>query len=47
VHDLVLSAEPARKQVFAEIDRWMAAFIHHDVQQGVQQGVHQGKENSP
>ncbi|MET8867092.1 alpha/beta hydrolase [Nonomuraea sp. NPDC004580] len=35
VHDLVLSAEPVRKQVFAEIDRWMAAFIH------------QGKENSP
>ncbi|MEV4563575.1 alpha/beta hydrolase [Nonomuraea sp. NPDC049419] len=47
VHDLVLSAEPVRKQVFAEIDRWMAAFIHQDVHRDVQQGVHQGKENSP
>ncbi|MFI6386594.1 alpha/beta hydrolase [Nonomuraea sp. NPDC050547] len=28
MHDLVLSAEPARKQVFAEIDRWSAAFIN-------------------
>ncbi|MER6577567.1 alpha/beta hydrolase [Nonomuraea sp. NPDC001023] len=26
VHDLVLSAEPARKQVFAELDRWMTAY---------------------
>ncbi|GGS70918.1 alpha/beta hydrolase [Nonomuraea spiralis] len=26
VHDLVLSAEPARKQVFAELDRWMNAY---------------------
>jgi alpha-beta hydrolase superfamily lysophospholipase len=35
MHDLVLSAEPARKQVFAEIDRWMSAYVY------------QGKENSP
>jgi alpha-beta hydrolase superfamily lysophospholipase len=28
VHDLVLSAEHARKQVFAEIDRWMNAYIY-------------------
>ncbi|MER7501556.1 alpha/beta hydrolase [Nonomuraea pusilla] len=28
VHDLVLSAEPVRKQVFAEIDRWMRAYVH-------------------
>jgi len=27
VHDLVLSAEPVRAQVFAEIDRWMAAYV--------------------
>ncbi|MEV4106039.1 alpha/beta hydrolase [Nonomuraea sp. NPDC049695] len=27
VHDLVLSAEPARKQVFAELDRWMNAYL--------------------
>ncbi len=35
VHDLVLSAEPVRKQVFAEIDRWMAAYVY------------QGNENNP
>ncbi|MFI6292460.1 alpha/beta hydrolase [Nonomuraea sp. NPDC050790] len=35
IHDLVLSAEPARKQVFAEIDRWCAAYVY------------QGKENRP
>ncbi|WP_236051461.1 alpha/beta hydrolase [Nonomuraea cypriaca] len=28
LHDLVLSAEPARKQVFAELDRWMNAYVH-------------------
>jgi alpha-beta hydrolase superfamily lysophospholipase len=27
VHDLVLSAEPARSSVFAEIDRWLAAYV--------------------
>jgi alpha-beta hydrolase superfamily lysophospholipase len=27
VHDLVLSAEPVRKQVFAELDRWMNAYL--------------------
>ncbi|NUT38796.1 MAG: alpha/beta hydrolase [Thermoactinospora sp.] len=36
VHDLVLSAEPVRKQVFAEVDRWMSAYI-----------AYQGNENSP
>lgn len=41
VHDLVLSAEPVRKQVFAEIDRWMGAYVH----QGHQ--GHHGKENRP
>lgn len=35
IHDLVLSAEPVRKQVFAEIDRWMGAYIY------------QGNENRP
>lgn len=35
LHDLVLSAEPARKQVFAELDRWMNAYVY------------QGNENSP
>ncbi|WP_327105176.1 alpha/beta hydrolase [Nonomuraea glycinis] len=45
VHDLVLSAEPVRKQVFAEIDRWMTAHVH---QGNVHQGnPHQGNENSP
>ncbi|MEV3978660.1 alpha/beta hydrolase [Nonomuraea sp. NPDC049758] len=38
VHDLVLSAEPARKQVFAELDRWMNAY------QGTS---YQGNENRP
>ncbi|MFC4009863.1 alpha/beta hydrolase [Nonomuraea purpurea] len=28
LHDLVLSAEPVRKQVFAELDRWMNAYVH-------------------
>ncbi|MGW2219625.1 alpha/beta hydrolase [Nonomuraea sp. NPDC001684] len=43
VHDLVLSAEPARKQVFAELDRWMNAY------QGTSpQGTsYQGNENRP
>lgn len=27
VHDLVLSAEPVRKQVFAELDRWMNTYL--------------------
>ncbi|TDD30735.1 alpha/beta hydrolase [Nonomuraea terrae] len=27
VHDLVLSSEPVRKQVFSEIDRWMQAYL--------------------
>jgi hypothetical protein len=27
LHDLVLSAEPARKQFFAELDRWMDAYL--------------------
>ncbi|GGO82380.1 alpha/beta hydrolase [Nonomuraea cavernae] len=27
VHDLVLSSEPVRKQVFAEIDRWLNAYV--------------------
>ncbi|MGW0805431.1 alpha/beta hydrolase [Nonomuraea sp. NPDC002799] len=35
LHDLVLSAEPVRKQVFAEVDRWMNAYLH------------QGKANKP
>ena len=35
LHDLVLSAEPVRKQVFAEIDRWMNAYVY------------QGNENRP
>lgn len=35
MHDLVLSSEPVRKQVFAEMDRWMKAYLH------------QGNENSP
>ncbi|MEU6998569.1 alpha/beta hydrolase [Nonomuraea sp. NPDC046570] len=35
LHDLVLSAEPVRKQVFDEIDRWTRAYIY------------QGKENRP
>jgi alpha-beta hydrolase superfamily lysophospholipase len=39
VHDLVLSAEPVRKQVFAEMDRWMNAYLGPD--------GYQGKENSP
>ncbi|MEO3885886.1 alpha/beta hydrolase [Nonomuraea sp. B5E05] len=29
LHDLVLSAEPVRKQVFGELDRWMNAFVYH------------------
>ncbi len=45
VHDLVLSAEPARKQVFAELDRWMNTYIHQGATQGLQ--AHQGNENSP
>lgn len=40
MHDLVLSAEPVRKQVFAELDRWMAAYIEP-------RPAYQGKENSP
>jgi alpha-beta hydrolase superfamily lysophospholipase len=35
LHDLVLSAEPVREQVFGEIDRFMRAYVY------------QGKENSP
>jgi alpha-beta hydrolase superfamily lysophospholipase len=35
LHDLVLSAEPVRKQVFTEIDRWMNAYVY------------QGNENNP
>ncbi|MFI6496226.1 alpha/beta hydrolase [Nonomuraea typhae] len=35
MHDLVLSAEPVRKQVFAEMDRWSAAYLY------------QGNENKP
>ncbi|MER6951635.1 alpha/beta hydrolase [Nonomuraea sp. NPDC000554] len=35
LHDLVLSAGPVRKQVFAELDRWMSAFVY------------QGNENNP
>jgi hypothetical protein len=31
----VLSAEPVRKQVFTEIDRWMNAYVY------------QGNENNP
>jgi alpha-beta hydrolase superfamily lysophospholipase len=27
LHDLVLSAEPVRKQVFSELDRWMNAYL--------------------
>lgn len=27
LHDLVLSAEPVRKKVFAELDRWIGAYI--------------------
>ncbi|NUR93311.1 MAG: alpha/beta hydrolase [Nonomuraea sp.] len=35
VHDVVLSAEPARKQVFTELDRWMNVYVY------------QGNENRP
>ncbi|MEU0572606.1 alpha/beta hydrolase [Nonomuraea sp. NPDC005983] len=35
LHDLVLSAGPVRKQVFAELDRWTSAFVY------------QGNENNP
>jgi alpha-beta hydrolase superfamily lysophospholipase len=27
LHDLTLSAAPVRKQVFAELDRWLAAYL--------------------
>jgi len=27
LHDLVLSAEPARKQTFDELERWMGAYF--------------------
>ncbi|HEX4813826.1 MAG TPA: alpha/beta hydrolase [Nonomuraea sp.] len=55
LHDLVLSAEPARKQVFAELDRWMNAYVrqsadqglHQDLHQNLHQGLHQGNENRP
>ncbi|WP_327091254.1 alpha/beta hydrolase [Nonomuraea sp. NBC_01738] len=35
LHDLILSAEPVRKQVFAEMDRWTGAYVY------------QGNENNP
>ncbi len=38
VHDLVLSAEPVRKQVFDEMDRWLATRYP---------ASYQGKPNSP
>lgn len=59
VHDLVLSAEPVRKQVFAELDRWMAAYVsggeavrapgRREAARDRQEAArdHQGKENSP
>ncbi|MGA4993281.1 alpha/beta hydrolase [Nonomuraea bangladeshensis] len=50
VHDLVLSAEPVRKQVFAELDRWMSTYIHQgDAHQGnAHQGnAHQGNAKRP
>ncbi|MEV0597199.1 alpha/beta hydrolase [Nonomuraea cavernae] len=34
VHDLVLSSEPVRKQVFAEIDRWLNAYVGPAVRHG-------------
>ncbi|WP_343948033.1 alpha/beta hydrolase [Nonomuraea longicatena] len=39
MHDLVLSAEPVRKQVFAEIDRWTGVYLYP--------WAYQGNENSP
>ncbi|WP_336205556.1 alpha/beta hydrolase [Nonomuraea sp. LPB2021202275-12-8] len=53
IHDLVLSSEPVRKQVFAEIDRWTAAYIGAvrrgpaHVADGVRPHGYQGKENNP
>ncbi|MEU6726230.1 alpha/beta hydrolase [Nonomuraea wenchangensis] len=45
VHDLVLSAEPVRKQVFAELDRWMSTYVHQgDAHQG---DAHQGNAKRP
>jgi alpha-beta hydrolase superfamily lysophospholipase len=39
MHDLVLSAESVREQVFAEIDRWLNAFVYPE--------HYQGKANNP
>ncbi|WP_090929666.1 alpha/beta hydrolase [Nonomuraea jiangxiensis] len=36
VHDLVLSAEPVRKQVFAELDRWMNTYVYQGNETGSQ-----------
>ncbi|MEU8318453.1 alpha/beta hydrolase [Nonomuraea sp. NPDC048881] len=48
VHDLVLSAEPARKQVFAELDRWMNAYQGTSTQGTSTSGTsYQGNENRP
>jgi alpha-beta hydrolase superfamily lysophospholipase len=42
LHDLVLSPEPVRGQVFAEMDRWMSAYLP-----GSPGPDHQGNANSP
>lgn len=44
VHDLVLSAEPVRKQVFDEMDRWLAYALPGEAEQPVVGGgdEHQG-----
>ncbi|WP_101784724.1 alpha/beta hydrolase [Nonomuraea indica] len=49
IHDLVLSAEPVRKQVFAEIDRWMAAYVdpRQEPDRELRRRSHQGNENNP
>ncbi|RBQ19520.1 alpha/beta hydrolase [Spongiactinospora rosea] len=39
IHDLVLSAEPVRKQVFGEMDRWTRGYLAGD--------AYQGNANSP
>ncbi|MCC5581298.1 alpha/beta hydrolase [Microtetraspora sp. AC03309] len=49
MHDLLLSPEPVRKQVLAEIDRWLAYVSPgREPGQGAGQDAgHQGKANSP
>ncbi|NUW36181.1 alpha/beta hydrolase [Nonomuraea sp. SMC257] len=48
VHDLVLSAEPVRRRVFAEIDRWMDAYVTADPSDGHREpDAYQGNANKP